>query len=55
MMKKQKSGRSEGRRSERYVPVQLNADNSQRENRKQSTTLSQENLNRKRKRRNKIH
>jgi hypothetical protein len=54
MMKKLKSERSGGRRNERYAPVQFNADNSRRENQKQSTTLSQENLNRKRKRRNKI-
>jgi hypothetical protein len=53
-MKKLKSERSEGRRNERCAPVESNADISRRENPKQSTTLSQENLNRKRKRRSKI-
>jgi hypothetical protein len=53
-MKKLKSEKSEGRRNERYAPVQFNANSSRKGNRKQSTTLSLENLNRKRKRRNKI-
>jgi hypothetical protein len=53
-MKKLKSERSEGRRNGRYASTLTSTDISRKENQKQSTILSQGNLNRKRKRRNKI-